>query len=188
MSVFQADQMQDLPEWLEIASEELAAPAKERIRLEIEAHYAEAAAAHLAEGLSESDARKAALADLGDAKEAARRFSKQHLTERDAKTVERALKQLASRWQLLYCLLLFLSASWFVPFYYRGGPDHLSFVVPFAIGFFAIIVRTACFIMARRKSAKLNTGIFFLTLAGTFYAWGLSLFFYMFGLSYDFSP
>jgi hypothetical protein len=63
--------IQDLPEWLEIATKELTPLARERIQSEIEAHYAEGVAAHLGEGLSESDARRGVLADLGSPDEAA---------------------------------------------------------------------------------------------------------------------
>jgi hypothetical protein len=61
----------DLPEWLDIATNGLASPVKERIRSEIESHYAESVAAHLLESLSESVARRKALADLGSPDEAA---------------------------------------------------------------------------------------------------------------------
>ena len=60
--------VRNLPEWLEIATKNLAVPAKERIRAEIDEHYTETVASHLAEGLSESDAKIRALAELGDAR------------------------------------------------------------------------------------------------------------------------
>jgi hypothetical protein len=45
----------ELHAWLRIATKGLATRAKERIRLEIEAHHAEAVSDHLRKGLSESD-------------------------------------------------------------------------------------------------------------------------------------
>lgn len=83
MSSFQKRPVQTLPEWLEIATRKLTDASKERIRVEIQAHYAESVEAHRENGLSESDAQTAALAELGDARAAARRFRKQHLTERE---------------------------------------------------------------------------------------------------------
>jgi hypothetical protein len=53
------------------------------------ARHAEAVAAHRVEGLSESDARREALAELGDAEMEGNRFRKQHLTVNDAEIVER---------------------------------------------------------------------------------------------------
>ena len=97
MSIFQKQKAHDLRAWLRIATMGLAAPAKERIRLEVEAHHAEAVAAHLHEGLSEPDAHSAALTELGDPDEAANCFRKQHLTAREAEQVEGAFRRLGSR-------------------------------------------------------------------------------------------
>ncbi len=57
---------------------------KERIRAEIEAHYAESVREQRANGLSQSAAETEALAELGDARTAAKRFRKGHLTEWEA--------------------------------------------------------------------------------------------------------
>lgn len=83
MNLFRKRQVQTLSEWLEIATRKLTDASKERIRVEIEAHYAEAVEAHREGGLSEADAQSKALRELGDARAAARRFRKQHLTERE---------------------------------------------------------------------------------------------------------
>jgi hypothetical protein len=88
----QAKRPQNLEEWSEIATKVLVPSAKSRIRLEVEAHYAEAVAAYVAEGLSESDANAAALVELGDARVAARRLRKTHLTLSDLQYIERAQK------------------------------------------------------------------------------------------------
>jgi hypothetical protein len=63
MSAFQRYIARDLHDWLGIATEDLATPAKKRIWSEIESHYAEVSAVRLAEGLSESDAQKAVAPD-----------------------------------------------------------------------------------------------------------------------------
>lgn len=83
MSIFRRHQVPTLSEWLEIATRKLTDASKERIRVEIEAHYAEAVNAHGDKGLSEADAQTKALAELGDAKVASRRFRKQHLTQQE---------------------------------------------------------------------------------------------------------
>jgi hypothetical protein len=161
MSVFQKHQARDLLEWLAIATKELAPPAKKRIVLEIEAHYAEAVAAHLAEGLCKSDAAREALAELGDAEEAAKRLRRQHLTECNAKQVEWALKQVGSYWQLLGSYLAFLL------FFLED--TQISFIrlsrrelaVSLSVWFYAfVVVPTASFVMVRRKSK--NIGFLFL--------------------------
>lgn len=151
----------DLPEWLEITTKELAPTAKERIRLEIEAHHAEAVAAHLAGGLSESVAGSEALADLGSPDEAAKRFRKQHLTIREANEVERRFKAMKSRWRLLYCYPLFCVIWFWAEYFYGDKQDHRSFAVLLALGFTVVVIfPTVGFIMMRRKSKRF--GLFFL--------------------------
>ena len=81
-----------LTEWLEIATAELTTPAKKRIRLEIEEHFAAAVENHTANGCPETDAQATALAELGDATAAAKHFRSRHLTEKEAKYIERMLK------------------------------------------------------------------------------------------------
>jgi hypothetical protein len=73
----------DLAQWLETATEGIASSGKERIRREIEAHYAEAVEAHLAKGEAEPVAQANALGELGNARTAGRRFRRRHLTERE---------------------------------------------------------------------------------------------------------
>jgi hypothetical protein len=86
----------NLDEWLKIATGEvwageLAGPAKERIKLEIKSHFEDAVAAHLAEGLTEAEAQARALADLGDAHAARKRFRKTHLMEWEANSLKSTL-------------------------------------------------------------------------------------------------
>jgi hypothetical protein len=93
MSAIQKRQPQDVRAWVRLAAIELTEPIKKRFLLEIEAHYSEAVAVHQAEGLSELDACRVALSELGDPNEAAKRYRKQHLTIWEAEKIVRILKQ-----------------------------------------------------------------------------------------------
>ena len=109
MNPFRKNTPQDLDGWLEVATKWLVVPARKRIRSEIEAHYAEAVAAHVTEGLSESDANAAALADLGDAKSAARRLCKQHITKWEARQINHTVLFAKNcPWLLVNYALLFV--------------------------------------------------------------------------------
>ena len=169
----------ELYAWLRIATEGLATRAKERIRLEIEAHHAEAVSDHLRKGLSESDARSAALAELGDARKAAKCFRERHLTTREAEGLERAFSRLGSRWWLLfnyiYCACLFFA----VKTHYR------SFLIPLAVLFIAtVIIPTFNFVMVRRKTQNVCSSI--LREIAAWYAFALSVlllcFYFAYGL------
>jgi hypothetical protein len=74
--------------WLEIATDGLEAPGRQRVAHEIAAHYAEAISAHLAAGEPETSAQATALAELGDPQEAALNFQKNHLTAAEAKQLK----------------------------------------------------------------------------------------------------
>lgn len=73
--------------WIDIATGDLELPARQRIAIEIQSHYAEAVSAHVAVGEAESTAQATALTELGDPAQAARNFKKSHLTEAEAKSV-----------------------------------------------------------------------------------------------------
>ena len=75
---------QMLAEWLVLATFGLIAPARDRIRREIEAHFVDGVARRVADGLALEDAEIAAALELGDAHAAAKAFRKQHLTEAEA--------------------------------------------------------------------------------------------------------
>jgi hypothetical protein len=77
--------VQNLAQWLDVSTERLSAPAKQRIKLEIESHFQDAVEAYRNEGQTESEAQACALTDLGDAKTARKHFRKSHLTEKEAK-------------------------------------------------------------------------------------------------------
>lgn len=84
-------QAESLGEWLVIATLGLVAPAQERIKLEIEAHYADAVKSNLDLGLAPEEAESAALLELGDPKTAAKSFRKRHLTEKEGEQVQELL-------------------------------------------------------------------------------------------------
>jgi hypothetical protein len=80
-------QTRGLAGWLEIATDGLESPARQRIANEIGTHYDEAVNAHLAAGEFEHSAQATALAELGDPQEASLSFKKSHLTEYEAKSL-----------------------------------------------------------------------------------------------------
>ncbi len=109
MNFFRQRTAQTLSEWLEIATGKLVPSAQARVRSEIEAHYAEAVQSHMAAGATEPAAQAAALADLGDAKAAARRLGRNYLTKTDAEIVTKIVND-ASRdivpWGFISLLIL----------------------------------------------------------------------------------
>jgi cation transport ATPase len=184
MSTIQKHQ-QTLSEWLDVATKQLTVPAKERIQLEIEGHYAEAVNAHLAAGLSEPDAQTMALAELGNARAAARRFRKRHLTEREAEKVEQAVRWAGNLRWLLLGYIMFACAPWLFRVLHRGKPDYISIVVPVVVGLLAgVIIPTACFISARRK--RPNMHLLFLIPEISASIWLFSLLLYTKGPTFDF--
>jgi hypothetical protein len=86
-----------LDEWVNTATEKLSLPAKARIALEIKAHFDDSVQKRQKEGLADAEAQVCALADLGDAKAEGRRFRKYHLTESEAKRLEKKLSSYG-RW------------------------------------------------------------------------------------------
>ena len=90
----------DLAEWLVVATKDLSLTAKRRIRLEIKSHFADAVETYLAEGATEAQARVFALADLGDAQAAAKRFRRSHLTEAESRLLEQTGRANRSFWML----------------------------------------------------------------------------------------
>jgi hypothetical protein len=109
INLFNKTKPASLTEWLEIATKGLAAPGRERITREIEAHFAAAVESHFAQGESEQDAQAHALSELGAPHLAAIKFNEQYLTESDEKYVknlhETALKPVNSP-SVLTCLTI----------------------------------------------------------------------------------
>lgn len=156
MSIFQKPAAQTLSEWLDIAMRKLTDASKQRIRTEIEAHYAEAVEAHREHGLSEAEARSKALKELGDAKAAARRFRKQHLTEREDERLKTSEKMARSIFWLILSYFFFgefafdqfpLRRNALLHFHYQSLGLSLEFVV-------LIVLPTLCLVIARLGSAR----------------------------------
>ena len=172
--------------WLESAATGLVAPAKQRIRTEIEAHYREAVATHVARGLSEPSAKTAAVVELGDPRAAARRFRRSHLTTEDTKRAARCLTFARSVWWLLGMYLLFC----FVQFMEPDLTQEKHYLAPsafFAIQFLTLaVIPTACFFVARRKHSKPNTCLIALMQRSAIYVYMLCIFSSYQGLGYRF--
>lgn len=182
MGIFER-QPHDLDEWLRIATRGLAARAKERIGLEIEEHHAEAVSDHLRKGLSEFDARRAALAELGDVEKAAKCFRKCHLTAREAEGFARTFRRLGSPWWLLFNYYLFLNNC--VCVFYAVKAHYRSFLfslVPLAVVFIGtVIVPTFTRLMVRNKSKNICSSIPMAIVA--FLLYGLSFVYLLAGFS-----
>jgi hypothetical protein len=149
----------DLAEWLEIATEGIAAAGKERITREIEAHYAEAVEAHLAKGESESFAQTNAISDLGDANAAAKRFRKNHFTEKEVRSIASIRKNAAKPLSLFVNLLIpwvfYIACRLFF-----GAPKHHLYFFVFLFPLVALAVLS--FLIARRPIT--NAKVFWLLL------------------------
>ncbi len=161
MNLFEKSKVYTLSEWLEIATKKLAVPAKTRIRPEIEAHYADAVASHLANGSSVYAAWALALAELGDAKTAARRFRKSHLTEQEAERIKSSAHAARSILVLLFNYSLFAFVI-FVMLEILPWPRYISshnrfqfLRFAFEVLFF-IALPTTCFVMARSSRLQNN--------------------------------
>jgi hypothetical protein len=126
-----------------MATRDLMPSAQARVRPEIEAHYAEAVASHLKDGLPEPAAQAAALADLGDAQVAARRFQKEHLTIRDTLRVTfLAIGQI--------CMGL-VWISGYVINSFHPDPLDLSDALLFLLTFFFIFIAIAVLVWRKPK-------------------------------------
>lgn len=90
-----ANPQYELTAWIVLATDGLVAPARERIKQEIEAHYADAVARHMTEGLPRATAEAQALDELGDINVAAKGFRKRYLTEKE----EAWLQEMETGWR-----------------------------------------------------------------------------------------
>jgi uncharacterized membrane protein len=142
-----------LAEWLEIATAELTTPAKKRIRLEIEEHFAAAVESHTANGCPETDAQSTALAELGDAIAAAKHFRSLRLTEKEAQYIERMLKYSGGwiRMLLYYAMSLLLCLCFFHLLKRHNAPVAFPATAG-AIVFF--VIPTISFFVSRRSNPK----------------------------------
>jgi hypothetical protein len=129
MNLFPQRQAQSLPDWIDIATRNLVPSAQTRVRAEIEAHFADAVRAKQAAGATELDAQAAALAELGNARAAARRFSREYLTESDALSLG-GLSIRTTRRHFLCCVFLLLLN---VPGYFSHPNIDLSGIIVLCI-------------------------------------------------------
>ncbi len=142
-----------LTEWLEIATAELTTPAKKRIRLEIEEHFAAAVENHTANGCPETDAQATALAELGDATAAAKHFRSRHLTEKEAKYIERMLKY--SRGWIWILLCYAVSPLLCVYFFHLLKRHNASVAFPSVAGAIVLfMIPTISFFVSRRNNPR----------------------------------
>ena len=165
----------DLPEWLEVATKDLSLTAKRRIRLEIKSHFADAVEANLSEGATEAQARVFALADLGDAQAAAKRFRRSHLTTEEAKLLESTLRWNRSFWSigLLYGFAPILAACG----YYLLKKHHMPLLLPGISGVLFLTLATMAFQVARRGDFRSHVRLIFTLAALT---WVSALMFFVF--------
>jgi hypothetical protein len=152
MSIFQEPGPQDLFEWLEIATRKLASRAKQRICAEVASHYEEAVDGHLQNGLPIEAAQSAALAELGDARAAGRRFRRTHLTVSEFRAVSRLLTGAPRNWvgpsvqaagNCLICLMTFVNLRLF------RVTDSFAYAMVAVL----LLSRIIPIVMARRESA-----------------------------------
>jgi hypothetical protein len=144
---FREPNTRNISEWVEVVTRRIAAPANERIGREIGAHYAEAVVAHVGGGLSESEANAAALGELGDARQAARRFRRQHLTVRDARKLKVNDEMVKSILQLTSGYLLFFT---FGLEWGRTFPGSATRIL--LLFMFLVVFPTTAHVLARRKA------------------------------------
>lgn len=180
MSIFRKWQVQTLSEWLEIATRKLSNASKQRIRLEIEAHYAEAVEKHREKGSSDLGAQAAALEELGDPEAAAIRFRREHLTAWEAKRLNQVDKTGRSVLFLLFKYLMF----WVYTCGYvrrelmtalRDPTPYIALQI-----FLSIVIPTACFFFARWSKVKPNSHLVWMQALSDL---GFSLFFFVMFLS-----
>jgi hypothetical protein len=147
MSFFQKTQPIALFQWLEIATKRLWAPARERIRVEIEAHYAQSIQGLMAGGMPKCDAHFAALIELGDPETAGKNFRKKHLTKFEADLMDALIKE--SRW----IMFLLFPIACFV-FTACCFADFISPVIICAESIPLVIFPIATFLLSRRLDSK----------------------------------
>ena len=149
MSIFQKRRAQNLSEWLHIATKKLAPAAKDRICADITSHYDEAVEEHIQSGLPMCAAQAAALAGLGDATTAARRFRQTHLTESEFRVVTTMSKPNRLNSPRQFSKMLFCFSGGCALYAYKGFNVMVSLVIALFIANHMVI-----FVLARRKSPR----------------------------------
>jgi hypothetical protein len=135
--------------WLEIATYNLEAPAKQRIAHEIGTHYAEAVDAHKAAGETEFSAQSKALSDLGDPRVAAVNFQKSYLTGFEATWLKawetKAAKPLFSYSMLVWDMMPLAALALLYPHpQWTANFRSLAMLVMMAYAVFRLLPRLLC--------------------------------------------
>lgn len=140
-----------LEAWLGIVTNKLAQPGEERVTFEITSHFEDAVASYRTNGLTDANAQIRALADLGSPKEAAKRFKKRHLTQKEAAFLEKKLDGYRE-WrkpgmQLAYWIFcaLFLTIG-----YYQLKIQHVRLLLPAIWAVLFVALQRISFSLASR--------------------------------------
>jgi len=104
----------ELSAWLFDATRGLCADASLRVEGEIREHVAEAVSGYLDSGLDEDEARRRAVAELGDADAANRRFRKTYLTGREYVGYLRVINSGWRYWSQVSCRIYIVSCMLFM--------------------------------------------------------------------------
>jgi len=123
MRLFRQPPAQSLSEWLDLATQDLVPSAQARIRTEIEAHYNEAVQTRLVNGSPDDAAQATALADLGSAKSAARRFRREYLTAKESQKAAQLMLSVkrGGSWLHLYLWLNIMAPVYLSDSYNPGA-------------------------------------------------------------------
>lgn len=152
----QSQPAQNVKQWLSVATLEVVPKARERIELEIAAHYAEIVRARLADGMSEKDAKAVALLELGNPVEAAEEFRRFYLTIDEKVTIEKWLQlsrsNTISDWVWAAEVLLFCTFFWFSGSHAKDSPVAHWFALSWSGAMLLIIWSATCVIRQMRKS------------------------------------
>jgi hypothetical protein len=147
-SVLHRDVPPSLFEWLNVATRKFGDKVMDRIRGEVTAHYRDAFDRHTENGLSECEAHAAAMAELGDAKRAARAFRRTNLTKNDMEAIRKL--HVPEKGALISVFYLFMQAGFYdlthaSGFWFTGA----SFAA--CLLFYFVLTRLVPKLMAIRK-------------------------------------
>jgi hypothetical protein len=128
MKTYSANAAQELAAWLVLATFGLVPRARERIKREIEAHFADAVATHISKGLSQEAGEARALEELGEIRSAAKGFQKKHLTEDEEKWLQSLLTENSSQQhnrRMRFLIALFLSTLFTILMIWLSDPKDV---------------------------------------------------------------
>jgi hypothetical protein len=122
---------QDLETWLETARKNLAPRAKEIVREQITEHFAAALDQYLLEGKSLLEAQALALADLGSASVAAKKFEQAYLTNKQLKSLIAAKESSGRNVLPILAVSVVMFSDWYRVFFVKfHDPSGLYFLSP----------------------------------------------------------